>query len=211
MRIAYLIDGFNLYHSIRSLELKKGYKCKWFDISELCKAYLHLFGKDAILDDIFYFSAIPYFLVNTKRSGRIARHKLYIQCLENTGIHVVLGRFKEKDVYCNLCKRVHIAHEEKETDVSIAVKLLELCFQGSVDTIIIVSGDTDLFPAVDKAKSIFTKIDIRFAFPFDRKNKELLRLAPDSFSIGKKQYLRHQFANPYILKDGASLNKPAHW
>jgi uncharacterized LabA/DUF88 family protein len=53
-------------------------------------------------------------------------------------------RFKEETVYCNLCKRHIKKHEEKETDVSIAVKILESFSLNECDLAVVITGDTDL-------------------------------------------------------------------
>jgi len=124
---------------------------------------------------------------------------------------VELGRFKEKDIFCTKCRSVFLKHEEKETDVAIAVTLAELLFTDKCDTAVIVSGDTDLSPAVAKWQPLFPQKKILFAFPYARKNNELLKLAPGSFSMSRKQYIRHQFPNPVILRDGNKIYKPFAW
>ena len=209
-RIIYFIDGFNLYHSVLRLKRDTGYSAKWLDIASLCASYIYLFGKDARLESIYYFSAIPYYL-SSKDPDKTQRQKDYIACLESTGIRVELGRFKEKDVFCDRCQSMILKHEEKETDVAIAVKLLEIFFVDACDTAVIMSGDTDLAPAVRTSRVLFPKKKIIFAFPFARKNKELSALAPGSFAIGKKQYATYQFPNVVTLKNGKQIQKPASW
>jgi len=209
-RLIYLIDGFNLYHSVIRLKRDTGYSAKWLDIASLCKSYVYLFGKDAKLQSIYYFSALPNYLI-TSNPDKIDRHKKYLSCLKSTGVQIELGRFKEKEVYCDRCKSMILKHEEKETDVSIAIKLLEILFTDMCDSVIIVSGDTDLAPAVRKSQAIFSGKKVIFAFPFARKNNELMTLAPGSFSIGKKQYINHQLPNPVILKNGSQIHKPVTW
>lgn len=152
-RISYLVDGFNLYHSVKDLKRDTGYSTKWLDVASLCKSYLPLFGKDAGLETIYYFSAIPYYLVN-QYPDKIQRQQDYLSCLESTGIKVEMGRFKEKDVYCYRCKSMILKHEEKETDVAMAVKVVELFLTGTCDNIVIVSGDTDLSPAIRKCQTL---------------------------------------------------------
>ena len=66
---------------------------------------------------------------------------------------VYLGRFKSKEVYCSKCKSFHIRYEEKETDVAIAVMLTRLCLLNEVDTVVLITGDTDVAPAVRMVKS----------------------------------------------------------
>ncbi|MCK5580259.1 MAG: NYN domain-containing protein [Candidatus Omnitrophica bacterium] len=204
-----MIDGFNLYHSIRSLEQKTRYKAKWLNVRSLCESYLSLFGRDAVLQDIYYFTAIPFYL-ESRYPEKIERHLTYIKCLESLNIKVVRGRFKEKDVYCHRCKSNILKHEEKETDVSIALKMFELCHCDDCDQIVVVSGDTDLFPAVEVCERIFEDKTFLFAFPFNRKNSELARIAPKSFSIGKKQYINNLLSSPFKVGDD-EIYKPDSW
>ncbi|MFH1618469.1 MAG: NYN domain-containing protein [bacterium] len=209
-RVAFLVDGFNLYHSIVKLQRDTNYCANWLDVYSLCNSYLHLFGKETQLTTVRYFSALPYHL-NSTSPGKIDRHQKYLSCLKDSEVIVELGRFKEKDVFCTKCRTVFLKHEEKETDVAIAITLLELLFTGKCDTAVIMSGDTDLSPAVKKSRALFPDKKILFAFPYARKNKELHNLATDSFSISQKQYIRHQFSNPVILKNGHEIHKPSTW
>jgi hypothetical protein len=66
-------------------------------------------------------------------------------------------------------------HEEKETDVAIACKLLELLCQGRCDTAVLMTGDTDIAPAIRTAKLLYPTADIAVAFPFKRHNRDLER------------------------------------
>jgi uncharacterized LabA/DUF88 family protein len=209
-QVAFLVDGFNLYHSILRLMRDTGVCTKWLDIFSLCQSYLHLFGKNAQLSSIHYFSALPYHLSSTQ-PDKISRHQKYLSCLKDSDVTIELGRFKEKDVFCTKSRSVFLKHEEKETDVAIAVTLAELLFTDKCDTAVIVSGDTDLSPAVVKWQPLFPSKKILFAFPYARKNNELFKLAPGSFSMSQKQYIRHQFPNPVILRDGNKIYKPSTW
>lgn len=210
-RVCFLIDGFNLYHSVKDLDQKLGIKAKWLDLKSLCQSYIYLFGKDAVLHDVYYFSAYPNHL-SSKKPDTIARHKNFVTCLEDMGVKVILGRFKEKKVYCNSCKKVVIKHEEKETDVAIAIKIIELFHSDSCDIQVIVSGDTDLAPAVRTSLSLFKDKQICFAFPFDRKMKELSKLSTlNSFSISAGNYQKHILPDPYLLKNGQKIPKPTNW
>jgi uncharacterized LabA/DUF88 family protein len=209
MKVMFLVDGFNLYHSILKLKEVTGYSAKWLDLHRLCKSYLHLFGRDARLEKVYYFSAIPSYL-DSHNPEKVQRHRLYIDCLEHTGVKVVLGRFKSKDVYCYRCKSMILKHEEKETDVAVAVKLFEVFFRDECDIAVIVSGDTDLVPAIKTCTSLFANKRIVFAFPFARKSKEILSLAPGSFVISKNQYAKHLLPNP-VKTVGGDIFKPERW
>ena len=209
-RITFLVDGFNLYHSVLDHQKITHQSANWLDIAALLKSYLYLFGKDAILAELYYFSALPEYL-KAQHPEKIFRHQTYIRCLESTGIKKELGRFKEKEVYCESCRKYIIKHEEKETDVAIAIKLFELFYLNQCDTAVIVSGDTDLAPAVRKCLTLFPDKKIYFAFPYKRFNKELDLLAPGSFAIKQNQYMKFLLPDPVLLPDGTEIHKPATW
>jgi uncharacterized LabA/DUF88 family protein len=212
-RVTFLIDGFNLYHSVKqaSVDLKLGGRdTKWLDIDSLCRAYLYLFGKAAHLEEIYYFSALATHLQAVKPDVT-QRHSVYIAALESKGIKVELGRFKMKTIRCDYCGKMITRHEEKETDVAISARLLEILMTNKCDTAVLVTGDTDLAAGVKVAQKLFPQKEICFTFPYGRKNKELAQLVNTSFQISKKSYTTHQFPDPIVLKDGRSLTKPAKW
>lgn len=211
-RTIFLVDGFNLYHSLVDAQRNSaGRSAKWLDLKRLCSSYLSVAGRvsgsRASLERVYYFSAPP-----THRSqGKQDRYTLYTRCLRATGVNVELARFKRKEIYCPNCKEYFVAHEEKETDVAVAVKLFEVCHLDEAETIILMTGDTDLAPAVRTCKHLFPTKLIFFAFPYKRTNSELVGIAPDSFSIKLRSCLGHQFPDPLILPDGTEIKKPDTW
>ena len=61
---------------------------------------------------------------HTSPSATVARHQIFIEALQAKGVTVGLGNFKAKDIYQPVPPAAHIhfkRHEEKETDVNIAV------------------------------------------------------------------------------------------
>jgi len=109
-KLAFLIDGFNVYHSIIELKRRIKINAKWLDLYRLCNSYCHLFGKTARLKSVYYFSAIALHLQN-ENPGRIKRHRIYIKCLKGSGVKIELARFKKKHVYCKKCSKKFTAYE----------------------------------------------------------------------------------------------------
>jgi len=210
-RTIFLIDGFNLYHSVvdASHDLK-GKTTKWLDIKSLCSNYLSVIGNKSTLERIYYFSALAEHLQSTD-PGKITRHLKYIDCLKSTGIAVELGRFKPRSVWCDKCSSKLIRHEEKETDVAISIKLFEIFMKNECETAVLVTGDTDLAPAIRSVKRLFPDKTICSLFPYKRKNYELSQLVHNSFKIRKERYVQHQFPDPVILQDGRKISKPTSW
>ena len=58
-RITYLIDGFNLYHSLKDAQRDLGGpSTRWLDLNSLFKMYTaSVFGRNYQLEQILYFSA----------------------------------------------------------------------------------------------------------------------------------------------------------
>jgi uncharacterized LabA/DUF88 family protein len=208
IRTIFLVDGFNLYHSIVDIDRNcNGLNVRWLNISSLCTSYLHLIGKDAAIESIYYFSALAYHL---KDPDVISRHKTYIRCLRETGVEDSLGKFTHKTIHCSHGGKI-TRHEEKETDVAIASKMLEALSADKCDRVVLVTGDTDQVPAVKTAKLLFPDKHVIFAFPYGRKNDELAKLAPGSFKIHSCSYAQHQFPDPFTLSDGTQIPKPSSW
>jgi len=210
-RTVFLVDGFNLYYSLRiaSADLG-GASTKWLDPRALFAAYLHVIGSDARLTDVYYFTALAWHL-DARRPGVTRRHRSYIDCLKATGVIPVLGRFKFKTVRCHRCAVDNPHYEEKETDVAISMKLVELLHGDRADTVVLITGDTDLAPAVRIASRLFPAKQVCLGFPYKRANKELERLVSKHFSIRKERYVRHQLPNPFVLASGREIPRPREW
>jgi len=208
-RVCFLVDGFNVYHSIveaiRAAPAPSP-SMKWLDFLAFCRSFLSSIGKDAVLEKVFYFSASADF-----RPDKAARHAVLVSALRSTGVEVQLGRFKEKDVWCPSCQTHFKRHEEKETDVAVAVKLLELLAVNACDTIVLVTGDTDLAPAIRTAKVLYPEKRIGVVFPFARHNAELKALAHGTIRVKAKRYVANQLPNPVKTADGQVIWKPASW
>lgn len=208
-KTVFLIDGFNLYHSIRDLIKQYPHAtAKWLDIKFLCQSYLHLLDRDAILDSVYYFSAYAYHLADP---GVVSRHQLCVRALESSGVKTQMSRFKPRDMTCPMCHQSFVRHDEKETDVAISTKLMDLAARNECEFVVLITGDTDIAPAVKSAKLLCPGIHISFLFPFNRKNRELEQIADSTYKIGVKSYTSHQFPNPLILPDRTRLFKPSTW
>ena len=89
--------------------------------------------------------------------------------------------------------------------------LFEVLAADIADVAILMTGDTDLAPAVATCKRLFSSRPVFFAFPYRRANSELRKLAPESFSIKLRSCLSNQFPDPLVLGDGSSISKPPSW
>lgn len=122
----------------------------------------------------------------------------------------MLSRFKEKTITCPDCGGRNKRHEGKETDVAFGLRLIELLASGACDTAVLVTGDTDLVPAIRTAKRMHPANPVGVAFPFMRHNAELRSVADYSFNIGQRDVQRAQL--PLQIQVGSNvLTKPPSW
>ncbi len=213
-RTSFLIDGFNIYHSVKNASYDLGLRAsgtKWLDIRTLCASYLASIGNNAQMQELYYFSAFAtHRLVIDPHV--VERQENYLECLKASGLIVEMFRFKKKKIPCVKCNKSFNRFEEKETDVAIGAKLLELLFLDKCDTVMLVTGDTDVVPAVKTAQTLFPNKMVGFLLPYKRHNQELADLCPTlNFRIKKESYARHQFADPFLLPSGKPIVKPAKW
>jgi uncharacterized LabA/DUF88 family protein len=77
-----------------------------------------------------------------------------------------MGQFKNKPKQCLKCGTKWMNHEEKETDVNLALALLDLAYKDLYDHAFLLSRDSDLAPAVHKVK--WNSIPIREGYNINR-------------------------------------------
>lgn len=231
MRVAFIVDGFNLYHSIKAAEKAVATRpLKWLDIAALCGSYVKHFGRSARLGGVHYFSALARHL-EAHNPEVVGRHEAYIAALRSTGVEVTLASFKRKDQYIPFTQCqfrvwpfrrplrlpfpratvISQRYEEKETDVAITAKMFELMHTGAADAVVLVTGDTDVLPAIRTAQRLFPSMPLCVCFPFRRFNRELSLAVPQSFKVKAQQYARYQLPDPVVLADGTTVAKPPKW
>lgn len=196
-----LIDGFNLYHAID--EIRGGQKYKWLNLRKLVECFI---SKSEELGEVTYFSAYA-----TWKPEKVARHKLYVNALKIAKVNTVISEFRTVQKFCHLCKKIYNAHEEKRTDVQIAINLFKGAIQDLYDKAIIVSADSDLAPAIEGVKRLFPAKQIHLLIPIQRR-AEFLKNKVDSYSKIKRKHLASsQFDEIIDLGDGKKLIRPATW
>jgi uncharacterized LabA/DUF88 family protein len=167
-------------------------KYKWLNYRKLAE---NVIGPSDEITGVFYFTAFV-----TWKPESVIRHKVYIRVLQSVAVETIRGRFMRKDIKCHLCHRVFRTHEEKQSDVNIALKLLSDAVDDLYDRAVIISADSDLLPAIKSVQRHSPEKEIGVMFPigcgsfelrqnavFRRKMREaLLRECqfPDEVEVG---------------------------
>jgi uncharacterized LabA/DUF88 family protein len=181
----------NLHYSALDAERVTRRSLRGLDVSALCRSYLHALPGRSAVTSVMYFSAVAHHR-ESRRPGTVTRQVAYFKALEATGVQLHLGHFKAKTQVCPLCGGRFVGWEEKETDVAIGARLLELICKDMCDTAVLVTGDTDLVPAIRAARRLDPAKDIVALQPYRRVNRELSRCADRALTIRVASHARHQ-------------------
>jgi hypothetical protein len=75
---------------------------------------------------------------------------LYLQALGTLPkVEIIQWVFQPRTVRCDAkCCEQYIVAEEKKTDVNIAIRMIDDCLHKRMDSIVLVSGDSDQEPAI---------------------------------------------------------------
>ena len=191
-RVISFVDGFNLYHAIHDLRQPH---LKWVDLWALSEVFIK--SRSQRLETVYYFSAFANWLPAQKK-----RHTAYVQALIANGVTPIMAKFKKKDRKCPECGHRWVGHEEKETDVNIALALLNGAYKDEFDHAFVISRDSDLSPAIRMLRAEFPTKGVTVVAPPNRGHStELLSMVPPPLKA--KIRIRHldRCLMPEIVQD----------
>ncbi len=203
------VDGFNLYYGV----LADNPSWKWLDL----QGYFEALRPDENVEGIKYFSAI---IDPEKRlSERRDRQKRYLKALASLPkVDLLLGKYQMRTVRCQaVCRKQYQTPEEKKTDVNIAVNLLDDVSCGLVDHVILVTGDSDMEPAVAWIRKKHPGIKITVYIPVlpneanVRRNDFYVSIGVTCRNLPLAELPLHQLPQMVNLPGGGSIERPKNW
>jgi uncharacterized LabA/DUF88 family protein len=197
-RVIAYVDGFNLYHSIDDLQRPH---LKWLDLTALAESLLR---GDEALKAVKYFSAYA-----TWMPARYSRHRDYVNALLARGVMTHMALFKEKPRKCFSCGARWIGHEEKETDVQVAVHMVADALKGEAERLIVITADTDLAPAVRMIAANAPQCEVFVAAPPGRFGK--CRVLRPRMEITPGRLARCLLPQKVQLGSGRTVHRPASY
>jgi len=208
-RCTVYIDAFNWYYGI----FIHRPEWKWLNIQSLFEA---LRPDDEIVW-IGFFTALVH--PNHRQSEKRDRQKRYLKALKGQPkVEVILGKYQERTVTCLArdCSRrlEYQVGEEKKTDVNIAVRLMDDAIRQRTDSMVIVSGDSDLEPAVEWVRRNHPGIKISVYVPTlpetanQRRNDHYQRMQVTCRLLPLTEIPRHVLPQIVTLPDGSTVERP---
>ena len=200
-RVLAYVDGFNLHFGIKA----KGWRrYAWLDLGVLAD---QLRKPEQTIVAVKYFTALL-----SGPGAKRTRQKLFLEANEVQGrCSVHLGQFQNSSRRCPRCGLEDDKPSEKMTDVRIATELLADAFEDRFDAALLITGDSDLAPVVEKLRDIFPQKRIIMAFPPARFSQRLSTLAHGFVVIGRAKLAACQLPDEVTKADGVVLCRPQEW
>ncbi len=211
------IDGFNLYRG--ALE---GTPYKWLDLAKLSDSLMPAYR----VEKVVYCSARLH--ADPRDPGLHLRQDIYWQALTGVKrIEIHEGHFtvrptrmqRNPNPSCACCNSRGcpccsantvgvIKREEKGSDVQLAVQLVRDAAVNRFDAALVISGDSDIQPAIDIVQREFKK-KVFVADPRNAKRQALrgtgrVQLTPSLLGGA-------QMPTTMVSKKGATVSKPTTW
>jgi hypothetical protein len=197
-RVIVYVDGFNLYHALHELHDDS---LKWLCLRRLSESIIR---GDEELRAVKYFSAFATWMPDA-----MLRHRAYVEALKCEGVKFIEGNFKKKYLKCKVCSAQYQTHEEKETDVNIAIHLIQDTFHDLFDRAIIISADTDMASAVRMAKGLSGTKRVDVVCPPGRFARA--RALSPMFELPKGKIRAARLLDRYTTSDGSVVTVPAKY
>ena len=212
-RVMAFVDGFNLYHAldwfdrgVNEDDKMRFQKYKWLCLTSLVRKFI--LSKSEELVGVRYFTTYPHWDL-----AKQDRHRKYVMAQIAQGVTVEFGDFKPKTVKCKgTCKTVFNVWEEKQTDVNIAVRMLEFAAANAYDKLILVSGDSDQVPALKLIRKLHSEKIIASLIPIGRGANEIYQVCKLNYTMTEQHLKDCQLPDTVRWdKVGIDIAKPASW
>lgn len=225
-RAGLYVDGFNLYHGIDDLvtrSISRPHHYKWLSLKALGELVLALDQKrtkaQSQLAQVRYFSAWARHLHRPGAPGEpttFGKQQVYERALRATGVVTYMADFKPKHIRCKgphphraVCGHTWTRHEEKQSDVAIAVHLLEDVFCDLIDHCYVLSGDTDLLPALRILRTRFPQKRVVCVTPPGRPTPtEIQRLVDATITLREANLGSCLLPGELKSDDGSLIRRP---
>jgi uncharacterized LabA/DUF88 family protein len=173
-KAAFYIDGFNLYHSINDLNAPH---LKWINLWKLASVLIP--RRSETLEKVLFCTAIY------PDASKRARHLKFLQAQEHFSVEILYGHFVVETISCRSCENNWRKPTEKQTDINIAVSIIDDAYRGVFDHAYLVTNDTDQAALAKLLKTRFPDKRLTIVCPPRRAHaKHLLTYADGKVSLG---------------------------
>ncbi|RMH80552.1 MAG: NYN domain-containing protein [Acidobacteria bacterium] len=162
-RVVLFIDGSNLFHAIRYMNIRIDYQ-----------RLIEFLREDRRLIRAYFYGAVPHekdVKKNTPEWESLIRQKRFLEELSLQGIKVKLAHLR---------RLPSGEYVEKEVDIMLATDMLSMAYMEVYDTAVLVSGDSDFSYTVEEVQRIGKRVENA---TFKRTSSYHLRKVCDRFIL----------------------------
>jgi uncharacterized LabA/DUF88 family protein len=208
-RVIFYFDGFNFYNGLKDKSFKDNLwrSYYWIDLVKFCEQF-YTEGDSEV--SVKYYTARPN---NREKASKQAAFLNANKLINNSRFKVTYGQYINKTIDCRaVCKEPFTTLEEKRTDVNIALNMLLDCVNDQVDTLVLVSADSDQVPTLEVIKSKYPNKKVKAYFPPMRNSYELTSLCkPVVFLELHEEKFKRAIMPNELEKEGKKYTKPQTW
>jgi uncharacterized LabA/DUF88 family protein len=215
LRVVALIDGSNLYHSIKEFDrdpdsgraLGEKHHLKWLNIDALVRALLHP-TRDHLRGIWYYSSTAHWNDIDSRR-----RQDDFFKALEATGLTTEIRDHKTNRSRCQKCQKQVKTYVENGNDVAFASRILELAFDDAFDKMLIFTADSDFVPAVQTVRRRFPEKEIIVVTTSERSRnaRELVLSASGLIKLNESHFERNLLPDVVPVTVGKDIARPARY
>lgn len=210
-RVVFYVDGFNFYYGIKNMSKHKPdwRKFYWLDLVQFFSEFLK---EDEELVTVNYFTARP------KNKGKMVRQNMLMNCnkaVNGNKLKIHYGKYQDKTMTCRAsegCGKEYMHWEEKQTDVNLAIKIVEDCHNEICDKIVLVSGDSDFLPPLKLVKKYYNNIETLVLFPPTKYTHSIVQLGQPCLSLEQHKPKWNKARMEEVVEiNGKEYRKPTEW
>ena len=208
-RVVFYFDGFNFYNGLKEKSEEENIwrSYYWIDLVKFCNQF---FTEGDAEVNVKYYTSRP---MNKEKASRQSAFLSANKLINGDRISIIYGQYISKDLNCLAsCKEPFSTLEEKRTDVSIAINMLIDCVNDSVDTLVLISADSDQIPTIQMIKAKYPQKKVKVYFPPKRDSYELTALCkPIVFLEDHEAKFKNAMMPSTVVKDEKTYTKPLSW
>lgn len=198
---------------------------RWLDVERLARRLCNEQNPNSELVSAKYFTAIIKAKLSRRGTASCEAQQTYLRGIKaySRNLEIVLGKYLVEEASyhafqtpVDFDKKYTVWRaEEKQTDVSIAVQMMNDVFDDRCDQIVVFSNDSDLAPALASIKERYPQITIGVVAPIRMGNRYVssdLKQYSDWTRGGiREEELRDSQLPEMIPTKKSPIRKPQHW
>lgn len=201
-RAALYVDGFNLYHSINDLNQPF---LKWLSLWRLGEIIIPAQSErlvKVVVCTAFYPGS----------SQKRWRHEQFLNALRATKVECIMGHYVNEDANCRGCGDTWKKPTEKESDINLALSLINDGWLDLYDKAYLLSGDSDQAATAKSFRAQFKKKElVTVSTPGRNFSTHIIPYVDHKIQLNVDHLEKAIFPQIVINPDGLSGRRPKEY